>query len=136
MNNKRHLDLSRCLLLYTVLVTGKMSKLMRKIYRKRSAVLGQLNGHAEEMITGYKSIVAYNKQDDVIDEFNKTSDELTKVSIKAEILGGSMGPIMNCISNISFVIVAAFGGYFAYSGLITIGTVSAFIISVSALICF
>jgi len=112
----------------TVIVTKNMSKAMRKIYRKRSAILGQLNGHSEEMITGYKSIVAYNKQEDVIDEFRKTSDELRRVSIKAEILGGSMGPIMNCISNISFVIVAAFGGYFAYSGLITIGTVSAFII--------
>lgn len=112
----------------TVLVTKQMSKAMRKIYRKRSAILGQLNGHSEEMITGYKSIVAYNKQADVIEEFCKTSDELRKVSIKAEILGGSMGPIMNCISNISFVIVAAFGGYFAYTGLITIGTVSAFII--------
>ena len=112
----------------TVLVTKKMSKVMRKVYRKRSAILGQLNGHSEEMITGYKSIVAYNKQEDVIEEFRKTSDELKKVSIKAEILGGSMGPIMNCISNISFVIVAAFGGFFAYNGLITIGTVSAFII--------
>ena len=80
------------------------------------------------MITGYKSIVAYNKQEDIIQEFCDTSDELRKVSIKAEILGGSMGLIMNCISNISFVIVAAFGGYFAYTGLITIGTVSAFII--------
>lgn len=114
--------------LLTVFVTKKMSKAMRKIYRKRSILLGQLNGHSEEMITGYKSIVAYNKQDDVIKEFCDTSDELRKVSITAEILGGSMGPIMNCISNISFVIVAAFGGYFAYSGLITIGTVSAFII--------
>ena len=112
----------------TVIVTKKMSAVMRKVYRKRSAILGQLNGHSEEMITGYKSIVAYNKQEDVIEEFFKTSDELRKVSIKAEILGGSMGPIMNCISNISFVIVAAFGGYFAYTGLITIGTVSAFII--------
>ena len=112
----------------TVVVTKKMSKVMRKVYRKRSAILGQLNGHSEEMITGYKSIVAYNKQEDVIEEFRKTSDELKKVSIKAEILGGSMGPIMNCISNISFVIVAAFGGYFAYTGLITIGTISAFII--------
>lgn len=112
----------------TVIVTKKMSTVMRKVYRKRSAILGQLNGHSEEMITGYKSIVAYNKQEDVIEEFCKTSDELRKVSIKAEILGGSMGPIMNCISNISFVIVAAFGGYFAYTGLITIGTVSAFII--------
>ena len=112
----------------TVVVTKKMSAAMRKVYRKRSAILGQLNGHSEEMITGYKSIVAYNKQEDVIQEFKNTSDELKKVSIKAEILGGSMGPIMNCISNISFVIVAAFGGYFAYTGLITIGTISAFII--------
>ncbi len=114
--------------LITVVVTKKMSKVMRKMYRKRSQILGRLNGHSEEMITGYKSIVAYNKQDDVIDEFRATSDELTRVSIKAEILGGSMGPIMNCISNVSFVIVAAFGGYFAYTGLITIGTISAFII--------
>lgn len=114
--------------LLTVFVTKRMSGVMRKVYRKRSAILGQLNGHSEEMITGYKSIVAYNKQEDVIEEFCKTSDELRKVSIRAEILGGSMGPIMNCISNIGFVIVAAFGGYFAYTGLITIGTVSAFII--------
>ena len=112
----------------TVVITKKMSSMMRKIYRKRSQLLGQLNGHSEEMITGYKSIVAYNKQDDVIAEFDQTSDELAKVAIKSELLGGSMGPIMNCISNISFVIVAAFGGYFAYTGLITIGTVSAFII--------
>ena len=113
---------------FTVLLTGKMSKMMRKIYRKRSAVLGQLNGHSEEMITGYRSIVAYNKQDDVIEEFNKTSDELMRVGMKAEILGGSMGPLMNCISNISFVIVAAFGGFFAVKEIITIGTISAFII--------
>lgn len=114
--------------LLTLLVTKQMSKAMRRIYRRRSQLLGQLNGHSEEMITGYRSIVAYNKQDDVIEEFCQTSDELRRVSIKAEILGGSMGPVMNCISNISFVIVAAFGGYFAYTGLITIGVVSAFII--------
>ena len=114
--------------LLTVFVTKKMSAIMRKVYRRRSEILGRLNGHSEEMITGYKSIVAYNKQADVMREFNETSDELTKVSIKAEILGGSMGPIMNCISNISFVIVAAFGGYFAYLGWISIGTISAFVI--------
>lgn len=114
--------------LLTLIVTKKMSQAMRRVYRRRSALLGELNGHSEEMITGYRSIVAYNKQADVIEEFCQTSDDLRKVSIKAEILGGSMGPLMNCISNISFVIVAAFGGYFAYKGLISIGIVSAFII--------
>ena len=80
------------------------------------------------MITGYRTIVSFHKQEEVAKEFDEISDELKKVGMKAEILGGAMGPIMNSISNISFVIVAAFGGYFAYTGLITIGTVSAFII--------
>ena len=101
---------------------------MRKIYKKRSIALGRLNGHAEEMITGYQSIAAYNKQQDVIDEFNQASDELAVIGTRAEILGGSMGPLMNCISNISFVIVAVFGGFFAYRNVITIGVISAFII--------
>lgn len=112
----------------TVFVTKKMSSKMRKVYRKRSKVLGRLNGEAEEMITGYKTLVAYNKQEYIIDEFSEISEELTRESIRAEILGGSMGPIMNAISNLSFVIVAAFGGYFAYTGIITIGVISAFII--------
>lgn len=114
--------------LLTVFVTKKMSGVMRKVFRKRSEVLGALNGHAEEMITGYRSVAAYNKQKDVTEEFNELSEELTKVGLRAEILGGSMGPLMNCISNISFVIVAAFGGFFALKGLITVGVISAFII--------
>ena len=112
----------------TFFVTKKMSVKMRSVYRKRSRVLGRLNGEAEEMITGYKTVVAYNKQNYIINEFSGLSQELTKEGIRAEILGGSMGPIMNSISNLSFVIVAAFGGYFAYTGLITIGVISAFII--------
>ncbi len=112
----------------TIVVTKKLSSVVRKNYRKRSELLGHLNGHSEEMITGYKTIVAYNRQPEMIEEFNKTSDELTKVGIRAEILGGSLGPLSNCISNIGFVIVAAFGGYFALQGMITIGIVSAFII--------
>ena len=114
--------------LITVIVTKVLSKVMRRTYKHRSIVQGKLNGHSEEMITGYRSIVAYNKKEDVIREFNDLSDELCSVSIRAEILGGSMGPIMNCISNIGFVIVSAFGGFFAYHDLITVGTISAFIL--------
>lgn len=112
----------------TIVVSKVLSDVMRKVYRRRSSLLGQLNGHAEEMITGYRTIVAYNRQPLVLEEFNRASDELTRVSIQAEILGGSMGPIMNCISNMGFVIVAAFGGYFAWKGMISIGVISAFII--------
>ncbi|MCD8348843.1 MAG: ABC transporter ATP-binding protein/permease [Lachnospiraceae bacterium] len=112
----------------TVLVTGFMSKKMRVVYRRRAAALGRLNGHSEEMISGYRTVLAYNRQERTKEEFRELSDRLTKEGIRAEILGGSMGPLMNAISTLGFVIVAAFGGYFALQGMITIGVISAFII--------
>ncbi len=120
--------LSCCTVILTVFATKFLSKKMRAFFTKRQSLLGSLNGTVEEMVTGYKTVVAYNKQESVIDEFEKTSDELTKVGIWAEILGGSMGPVMNAINNIGFVIIAAFGGYFAINGIISIGVISAFIV--------
>lgn len=112
----------------TVLVTKGMSRRMRTAYRRRADALGRLDGHAQEMISGYRTILAYNRQDAVRAEFAEISDTLTREGIRAEVLGGSMGPLMNAISSLGFVIVAAFGGYFALRGLITIGVISAFIL--------
>ena len=120
--------LSCTTVILTVLATKGLSAAMRKFYRKRQELLGVLNSQVEEMVTGYKTVVAYNRQDKVCTEFDKTSDELTKVGIIAEILGGSMGPVMNVINNVGFVIIAAFGGYFAVKGIVSIGTISAFIV--------
>ena len=120
--------LSCTTVILTVLATKGLSAAMRKFYRKRQELLGVLNSQVEEMVTGYKTVVAYNRQDMVCTEFDKTSDELTKVGIIADILGGSMGPVMNVINNVGFVIIAAFGGYFAVKGIVSIGTISAFIV--------
>ena len=120
--------LSCTTVILTVLATKGLSAAMRKFYRKRQKLLGALNSQVEEMVTGYKTVVAYNRQDMVCTEFDKTSDELTRVGIIAEILGGSMGPVMNVINNVGFVIIAAFGGYFAVKGIVSIGTISAFIV--------
>jgi len=112
----------------TVVTTKLLSTKMRLFYRRQQRLLGSLNSTVEEMVTGYKTVVAYNHQEIVYDEFARTSEEYKKVGIKAEALGGSMGPIMNLINNIGFVIIAAFGGYFAINGMISIGIISAFII--------
>ena len=120
--------LSCVTVILTVIATKFLSKAMKKFFTKRQALLGNLNGTVEEMVTGYKSVVAYNRQKNVIKDFNSVSDELTRVGIIAEILGGSMGPVMNVINNISFVIIAAFGGYFAINHIISIGVISAFIV--------
>lgn len=120
--------LSCVTVILTVIATKFLSKTMKKFFTKRQVLLGNLNGTVEEMVTGYKSVVAYNRQENVIKDFNNVSDELTRVGIIAEILGGSMGPVMNVINNISFVIIAAFGGYFAINHIISIGVISAFIV--------
>ena len=112
----------------TVLATKILSGRVRKFSRKRQQLLGQLNGTVEEMISGYPTVVAYNHQKITTEDFCSTADSLTKAGIRTDIFSGIMGPIMNCIGNIGFVIIAAFGGYFAINGLISVGVISAFIV--------
>ena len=120
--------LSCATVLLTVLATKILSKNVRKFSRKRQQLLGELNGAVEEMISGYRTVVAYNHQDATIEDFCVTSDSLTKAGIRTDVFSGVMGPIMNCIGNVGFVIIAAFGGYFSISGLISVGVISAFIV--------
>lgn len=120
--------LSLVTVILTLLATKILSKNVRKFSRKRQMLLGQLNGTVEEMISGYRTVVAYNHQDITTEKFCDTADSLTKAGIKTDIFSGVMGPIMNCIGNIGFVIIAAFGGYFSMKGLISVGVISAFIV--------
>lgn len=112
----------------TFLATKVLSGQVRRFSRKRQLTLGQLNGTVEEMIEGYHTVVAYNHQKATVDEFCSTSDALTKAGIRTDVFSGVMGPVMNCIGNIGFVIIAAFGGYFAINGYISVGIISAFIV--------
>ena len=120
--------LSCVTVILTIVATKLLSKAMRFFFKKRQVILGQLNGNVEEMVTGYRTVVAYNRQNAVVKDFDNVSDELTRVGIIAEILGGSMGPVMNVVNNVGFVIIAAFGGYFAINNIISIGVILAFIV--------
>lgn len=115
-------------ILLTVVVSGIMTKFMRKYFTRQQVLLGKLNGHIEEMVTGYRTVISYSKEKDAVEEFDVMSNELRRCGIKAQICGGMMGPLMNCISNFGFVLIAAFGGWFSIQGLITIGTIQAFIL--------
>lgn len=101
----------------TLIFTKLMSKYMRPMFKKQQAILGKLNSETEEMVTGCKTVSAYNRQAKAILEFNNASDELTKVGIKAQIIGGSMGPVMNFIGNVGYFLVCLFGALFIINGL-------------------
>ena len=115
-------------IILSMVFTKILSRLIRKYYVQRQQLLGSINGIVEEKVSSYKTVTAYNQREAAIEDFNKTSDALTKAGITAEIISSSMGPVMNMLNNISFVIVAVFGGYFVIKGTITVGVISAFII--------
>lgn len=120
--------LSCATVILTLLATKILSGNVRKFSRRRQMFLGQLNGTVEEMISGYRTVVAYNHQDITTESFCATSDALTRAGIRTDIFSGVMGPVMNCIGNIGFVIIAVFGGLFSVNGLISVGVISAFIV--------
>ena len=95
----------------TILASSTLMKKMTPLFRRRSSELGELNGLSEEMITGYKTLVAYSKEKDVNNEFDRLSSRLTKTTIKGEIIGGSMGPIMNGIGNLTYLLIAVVGSF-------------------------
>ena len=120
--------LSMATVLLTFAATKILSAKVRRYSRKRQQLLGELNGTVEEMISGYSTVTACSHQDVTINTFCSTADSLTAAGIHTDIFSGVMGPIMNCIGNIGFVIIAAFGGYFSINGMISVGVISAFIV--------
>ncbi len=112
----------------TIFVSSSLAKFMRKYFVRQQKILGKINGEVEEMVTSYKTVVAYGKEKSAIDSFSQTSAELKKCSIKAKVWGSIMGPCMNFLGNFQYVLIAAFGGFFAlypqpFMKTITIGNI-------------
>ena len=96
----------------TITVSTTLAKFMRKYFVRRQKLLGQINGQVEEMVTSYKTVVAYGKEQKAVKEFSATSEKLKKCSISARVWGSIMGPCMNFLGNFQYVLIAAFGGFF------------------------
>ena len=120
-------------ILLTLLVSTFITKFMRRFFVRQQRILGAVNGQVEEMVSGYRTVVAYNRQRRAIEEFNATSDRLKKTAIYANAFGGFMGPMMNFISNVGFLLITIVGGYLAslpenHMLYISVGTIQAFIL--------
>lgn len=110
----------------TLLVSSMLAKFMRKYFIRQQTLLGQLNGQVEEMVTGYTTVISYGKEPEAVEKFSAISDEFRRCSISARVWGSIMGPIMNFIGNLQYVLVAGFGGFLMLrGGNITIGSIQA-----------
>lgn len=96
----------------TIFITGNLAKFMRKYFKQQQKLLGELNGNVEEMVTSYKTVVAYGKEEKAVKEFARVSGELRRCSIRSRVWGSIMGPCMNFLGNLQYVLIAVFGGFF------------------------
>ena len=114
----------------SILFTRYRSKVVRPLFRKRAKKYGELNGFAEEMLTGSRTISAYGKQGVVSSRFNKINDEAMDAFYKAEYHSALLFPTINLINNISLTLVAVMGGIlYMYSQNGTVLATSVFFIT-------
>ena len=114
----------------SLLFTRYRSKKVRPLFSRRSKKYGELNGFAEEMLTGSRTISAYGRQEVISERFNKINDEAMDAFYKAEYNAALLFPTINLINNISLTLVAVIGGIlYMYSQNGTILATSVFFIT-------
>lgn len=94
----------------SILFTRYRSKIVRPLSRKRAKKYGELNGFAEEMLTGSRTISAYGRQKEISSRFNKINKEAMDAFYKTEYHSALLFPTINLINNISLTLVAVTGG--------------------------
>ena len=111
----------------SVLFVSQVVKKSQKHFRAQQDYLGHVNGNIEETFGGLNVIQAFNKEPQVIEEFEKENRILAESAWKSQFLSGLMQPIMQFIGNLGYVAISILGGYFAISGRITVGNIQSFI---------
>ena len=94
----------------SIIFTRFRSKKIKPLFSKRSHKLGDLNGYAEEMLSGCRTIRAYNREDEIGSRFDERNVEAMDAYYNAEYYGATLGPTVNFINNLSMSLIMIFGG--------------------------
>ncbi len=112
----------------SIIFTRYMTRKVKPLFRSRSAKLGELNGFVEEMVSGQKTIRAYNREQVIIGRFDNFNDAAVEAYYKADYYGSMTGPSVNFINNLSLSLISVFGALMYLSGQLTLGNVSSFVL--------
>lgn len=102
-------------------------KKSQNYFKTQQEYLGHINGQIEETYGGHMVVKSFNKEKDIVDEFNRTNNVLYSSAWKSQFFSGMMQPIMAFVGNLGYAGVALSGGLLAINGVITIGDIQAFI---------
>lgn len=106
---------------------GVIMKKSQKYFKQQQEYIGHVNGQVEEVYGGHNIVRVFNREEEVIREFNTTNDVLYQSAWKSQFLSGMMQPIMVFVGNIGYVAVAILGGFLTVKGTIQVGDIVSFI---------
>ena len=112
----------------SIFLTKKITGFTRPLFCRRSAKLGELNGFVEEMISGQKTLCAYEQEENTISKMEEKNSDTAEAYYKADYYGSTMGPSVNVVNNLSLSLVSFFGAVLYLKGAISIGNISTFVL--------
>ncbi|WP_342982847.1 ABC transporter ATP-binding protein [Streptococcus salivarius] len=96
-------------------------------FKQQADALGTLNGFVQENLTGFNVLKLFGREDKSLDDFKEITEDLQKVGFKANFISGLMMPVLNGLSDLTYLIVAVLGGLQVLAGHLTIGNMQAFV---------
>jgi ATP-binding cassette, subfamily B, multidrug efflux pump len=109
------------------LATTKISKKSQANFASQQKSLGELNGHVEEMYSGFKVVKAFGRERASVERFDAINFKLTEASWRAQFVSGIVMPVMNLINNLGYVLICVVGGIMAARKALKLGDIQAFI---------
>nr|WP_294527831.1 ABC transporter ATP-binding protein [uncultured Blautia sp.] len=110
----------------SMLIINTVMKRSQKYFRDQQKYLGEVNGQIEENYGGHNVVKVFNKEQDVLNVFEKDNQKLYESAWKSQFFSGMMMPIMQFIGNLGYVMVALLGGIFVIKGSIEVGDIQSF----------
>ncbi|MCI9068838.1 MAG: ABC transporter ATP-binding protein [Lachnospiraceae bacterium] len=102
-------------------------KRSQRFFRQQQEYLGKVNGQVEESYGGHTVIKVFNREEEVLREFNETNQILYQSAWKSQFFSGMMQPVMQFVGNLGYVAVAIVGGFLTIRGRIQVGDIQSFI---------
>ena len=112
----------------SILFTRHMSKKTRPLYARRSAAYGEMNGFAEEMFAGQRTILAYAQEGRVCDDFSRINRAAAEAYRNADGMGMTMGPTVGMISNFGLAAIGLGGSILYMLGVVGLEQISSFVL--------
>jgi ATP-binding cassette subfamily B multidrug efflux pump len=112
----------------SISITALIAKNSQKYFASQQKIIGELNGHVEEMYSGHKIVRVFGHEQDSIEKFKGINSKLYQVGWKAQFVSGIIFPALNFVNNISYVVVCVAGGLLVAKKAIEIGDIQAFIL--------